>query len=100
MLAFTPWRMVEAELYTHAQTTHGEFRGRAQRVGEGGVSAVNAGNGEGMVYANNVVRALLSVCSQVAISQVVAGQTLVSRDCGAFEVYPCEPRWVPNPSPC
>ena len=59
-------------------TTHGEFRDRAQRVGEGGVSAVNAGNGEGMVFANNIVRALLSVCSQVAIGQVVAGQTLVS----------------------
>ena len=58
---------------------------RIQRVGEGGVSAVNAGNGEGMVFANNIVRALLSVCSQVAIGQVVAGLTLVSRDSGAFE---------------
>ena len=85
MLAFTPRRMVEAELYTHVPTTHGEFRNRTQRVGKGGVSAVNAGNGEGMVFANNTVRALLSVCSQVAIGQVVAGLTLVSRDSGAFE---------------
>ena len=38
-----------------------------------------------MVFANTIVRALLSVCSQVAIGQVVAGQTLVSRDSGAFE---------------
>ena len=38
-----------------------------------------------MVFANNIVRVLLSVCSQVAIGQVVAGQTLVSRDSGAFE---------------
>ena len=72
-------------MYTHAQTTHGEFRGRAQRVGEGGVSAVNAGNGEGMVFANNIVRALLLVCNHVAVGQVVAGQTLVSRDSGPFE---------------
>ena len=38
-----------------------------------------------MVFANNVVRALLPVCSQVATGQVVAGQTLVSRDSGPFE---------------
>ena len=38
-----------------------------------------------MVFANNIVRVLLSVCSQAAIGQVVAGQTLVSRDSGAFE---------------
>ena len=37
------------------------------------------------MFANNIVRALLSVCSQVAIGHVVAGQTLVSRDSGAFE---------------
>ena len=46
---------------------------------------VKAGNGEGMVFANNIVRALLSGCSQVAISQVVKGQTLVSRYSGASE---------------
>ena len=43
---------------------------------------VNAGNGEGMVFANNIVRTnsivrtLLSVCGQVAVDQVVADQTL------------------------
>ena len=46
---------------------------------------VNMGNGEGMVFANNIVRALLSACCQVAVGQVVAGQTLVSRDSSAFE---------------
>ena len=35
--------------------------------------------------ANNVVRALLPVGGQVAIGQVVAGQTLVSHDAGAIE---------------
>ena len=38
-----------------------------------------------MVFANNTVGALLSVCSQVAIGSMVAGQTLVSRDSGAFD---------------
>ena len=38
-----------------------------------------------MVLANNIVGVMLPVCSQVAISQVVPGQTLVSRDSGAFE---------------
>ena len=66
-------------------STTGEFRCRTQCVGEGGASAVNARNGEGMVFANNIFRALLSVCSQVAIRQVVAGQTLVSRYSGPFE---------------
>ena len=46
---------------------------------------VNLSNGEGMVLANDIFRALLSVCSQVAIGQVVAGQTRVSRYSGAFE---------------
>ena len=37
------------------------------------------------MFANNIVRALLSICSQVATGQVVTGQTLVSRDSGVFE---------------
>ena len=43
-----------------------------------------AGNGEGMAFANNIVRALLSVCSQVVVGQVVAGQTLMSFYSRAF----------------
>ena len=38
-----------------------------------------------MVFANSKVRALLPVSSQVAIGQVVPGQTLVSRYSSAFE---------------
>ena len=38
-----------------------------------------------MVFANSKVRALLPVSSQVAIGQVVPGQTLVLRYSGAFE---------------
>ena len=38
-----------------------------------------------MVSANNIVRALLPIRNQVAIGQVVAGQTLVSRESGSFE---------------
>ena len=66
-------------------TTRGEFGDRAQCVGEGGVSAIYAGRGEGMVFANSIVRALLSACSQIAVGQMVAGQTLASRDSRAFE---------------
>ena len=59
-------------------TTHSEVRCWTQRVGEGGVSAVNTGDGEGVVCADNVVRALLPVGGQVATDQVVTGQPLVS----------------------
>ena len=38
-----------------------------------------------MVFVNAIVRALLSVCSQIAIGQMVASRTLVSRYSGAFE---------------
>ena len=85
MLAFTPWRMVEAELCIHVPPLTTSSRCWTQRVSEGGVSAGNARNGEGMVFANNVVRARLPGCSQVAIGQVVAGQTRVSCYSGAFE---------------
>ena len=52
--------------------------GRTQSVGEGGVAAVSAGNSEGVVFANRIVRAVLVVRRQVAISEVVAGHVLVA----------------------
>ena len=72
-------------------TTGSEVRCWTQRVGEGGVSAVNTGNGEGVVCADNVVRALLPVGGQVAIGQVVTGQTLVSHDTSAVNNRQREP---------
>ena len=66
-------------------TTRSEVRCRPQRVREGGVSAVNAKNGEGVVCANNVVRALFPVGGEVSIGQVVADQTLVPHDAGVVE---------------
>ena len=72
-------------------TTDSEVRCWTQRVGEGGVFAVNTGNGEGVVCADNVVRALFPVGGQVAIGQVVAGQTLVSHDTRAVENRQREP---------
>ena len=66
-------------------TTHSEFGCRTQRVA-GGISAVKARNGEGMAFANNVVRALLSVGGQVTIGQVVTGQAPVSRNSRAKTV--------------
>ena len=83
VFAFTPWRMVEAELYTHAQPPVAKCW--TQRVGEGEVSTVCTRNGEGVVCANYVVRALLSVGGQVAIGQVVTGQTQVSHDTSAVD---------------
>ena len=64
---------------------HDELGRRAQRVGKGGVSAGNAGNCEGVVFADNVVRSLLPVGGQVAIGEVVAGQTPMPRYPFAFE---------------
>ena len=55
---------------------------------------MNARNYEGMVFAKNVVRALPPVCSLVAIGQVIAGQTLVSRYSGAFKNHHGE-TWKP-----
>ena len=46
---------------------------------------VNAGNGESGVFANNIVRTLLSLCSEAVVGQAIAGKTPVSRDSGAFE---------------
>lgn len=74
-----------------------------QSVGDAGVSAINWSNGDGIVLASNVVRALLPVSRRVAISQVVAGQNLVSHYAGTskgdVEVYRCGPRRAPNLSP-
>ena len=64
-------------------TTRSEIKCWTQRVGDGGFSAVNTGNGEGVVCANNVVRALLPVRGQFAMGQVVTGQTLVSQKASA-----------------
>ena len=93
-------------------TTRSDFRCRTQRVGEGGVgeggvSAINTRNGEDVMCTNNAVRALLAVGVQVAIAQLVAGQTLMSQGCwcrrkpsgGDVGVYPCGPRWSLGPSP-
>ena len=65
--------MVEAEVYTHDPTTCNEVRIWTPIVGEGGVSAVYRRNGQGVVCADNVVRAFLPVGGQVAIGHVVAG---------------------------
>ena len=80
-------------------TTHSEVRCRMQRVHEGGVSAANARNCEGVVCANNVVRALLPVGGQAAIGQVVAGQTLVPYDVDAVFRPHLHGLGAPSPAP-
>ena len=72
-------------------TTHSNVGCWTQRVGEGGVSAVNTENGEGVVCADNVVRAFFLVGGQVAIGQVVTDHTLVSHDTSAFGNHHGEP---------
>ena len=47
------------------------------------------------MFAYNIVCALLSVCSQITVGQVVAGQTLVSRDSDEFENRQ-EETWKPT----
>ena len=66
-------------------TTHSEFGCRTQHVGEVRIVEVNARTDEGMVFSNNVVRALLSVGGQITIGQVVTGQALVFRHSRALE---------------
>ena len=65
--------------------TKDEFRDRTHCVGKGGVAALHASNGEGMVFADDIVRALLAIRRQVAACEVVAGQTLVAGDPSALE---------------
>ena len=65
--------------------TNGEFWNRAQCVREGRVSAFHARNCEDMVFADDIVRALLAVGRQVAAGEVVAGQALMTSDPGVFE---------------
>ena len=71
-------------------TTRSKDKCWTQRVGEGGVSAVNARNGEGVVCADNVVHALLPIDGQVALGQVVTGESLVIHDANAVENRPGE----------
>ena len=66
-VGFCPWRMVAAVMYTHAQPPTSKCWDRTQSVGEGGIAAVHAGNSEGVVFRNNILRALLVVRRQVAI---------------------------------
>ena len=66
-------------------TTRSGVRCWTQRVGEGGVSAVNTRNAGGVVCADNVVCALLPVGGQVAIDLLIAGETLVSNNASAVK---------------
>ena len=85
MFAFTPWRMVEAELYTHAQPP------TAKLVAQRRASAM----AEFLWLTRETVRAWCArtmpfarfyrSVAKFAIDQVVTGQTLVSHDINAVE---------------
>ena len=51
---------------------------RTQCVGEGEIAAAHAGNGEGVVFVDDIVHALRAVSHQVAVEEVVTGQILVA----------------------
>ena len=54
-------------------------------MGEGAVAAVHASNSEGVVFANDIVRALLVVPGQVAVGEVVVGKALAAGDSSTLE---------------
>ena len=62
-----------------------KFGDWTQSFGKGGVAAVHASNSAGVVFANDIVRALLAVRRQVVVGEVVAGQALVAGDSSALE---------------
>ena len=62
-----------------------QFAAWMQSVDEGGVAAVDARNSEGVVFANDIVRALLAVRCQFAVGAVVAGQALGASDSSTLE---------------
>ena len=66
---------------------NGGFGDRARFVGEGGLAAIDARNGEDMVSADDIVRALLAVSHRVAVGKVVAGQALVAGKPSALEKF-------------
>ena len=83
--SFTPWRMVEADLYTQAQPPTANLgAGRSASV-RAEFRRLTRKTVRAWCFANNVVRALLPVGGQVTIGQVVTGQALVSRYSRAFE---------------
>ena len=49
-----------------------------------------------MVFADDIVRALLAVGRQVAVGEVVAGQTLMAGDPDTFENHHCSRRHTAN----
>ena len=61
-----------------------EFGDRVQCVGEGSVATFHARNCEGMVFADDIVPALLTVGRQVAVGEMITGKALVAEDAGVF----------------
>lgn len=61
-----------------------------QRVGKGGT--VQAGNCEGMMLADDIVRQPLAICRQVAEGDLVVGHALLPGGAGEFELRERETR--------
>ena len=61
------------------------FGSAQERVREGGVAPVDAGNCEGVLFANELVGSLLSFTGEIAIGEMVVVKALVSSAGGAVE---------------
>ena len=61
-------------------------RGSAQeRVREGGVAPIGAGDCEGMLFANELVGSLLPFTGEIVLGEMVAVKALVGSAVGAFQ---------------
>ena len=61
------------------------FGSAQERVREGGVAPVDAGDCEGVLFANELVGSLLSFTGEIAIGGMVAVKALVGSAVGAVE---------------
>ena len=61
------------------------FGSAQERVREGGVAPVDAGDCEGVLFTNELVGSLLPFTGEIAIGEMVAVKALVSSAVGAVE---------------
>ena len=87
--------MVAAVWYTHTQPPTANL-GTARSAWGRAELRRSTRNCEGMVSTDDIVRALLEVGRQVAVSEMIAGQPLMTEDSGAFKNREREARKPPH----
>lgn len=78
-------------MYAHTQYND-EFSNLVRIIGKGEISMVNAIKCKSMLLASDVVRALLAVCHQVEVFEVITKETATSGDPDVSESREREPR--------